>query len=188
MTEKALLRKEFLSKRKLLDAGQLQSASLQICNHFKEFYRVHPILNAQVFLPIKRQHEIDTWPIIEFLRTSGVDIIVSKSDFETGTLEHFRLEESTIFEENQWGIPEPVNGKPVPAEIIELVIVPLVIFDYRGYRIGYGKGFYDKFLSKCSPKVIKIGLSLFPPVDSIDIDQFDIKMNYCITKEEIFTF
>jgi 5-formyltetrahydrofolate cyclo-ligase len=55
--------------------------------------------------------------------------------------------------------------------------------------VGYGKGFYDRFLSDCRPHCIKIGLSFFEPeIDIVDVLESDIKLDYCVTPESVFTF
>lgn len=70
-----------------------------------------------------------------------------------------------------------------------MVFVPLLAFDKNGDRVGYGKGFYDKFLKECKPEIIKIGLSFFEPEEKIDgIFEEDIKLDYCVTPNEIYTF
>ena len=70
-----------------------------------------------------------------------------------------------------------------------MVLVPLLCFDENGYRVGYGKGFYDRYLKQMNSKTIKIGLSLFPPVKLItDTSDWDVKLDFCITPEQIFKF
>ncbi|HEX8461529.1 MAG TPA: 5-formyltetrahydrofolate cyclo-ligase, partial [Segetibacter sp.] len=72
---------------------------------------------------------------------------------------------------------------------IDLVFVPLLAYDKRGYRVGYGKGFYDRYLSLCKPEVLKVGFSYFGPEESIDdTHQFDVPLNYCITPDNIYEF
>jgi 5-formyltetrahydrofolate cyclo-ligase len=94
-----------------------------------------------------------------------------------------------VLRETKWGIKEPVDGKEINAELIDLVIVPLLVFDKFGHRVGYGKGFYDRFLSKCRRDTIKIGLSLFPQVDEIDdVNRYDVKLDYGIVPGKTVAF
>lgn len=188
MANKATLRKDFLTKRRSLSADQVAEASIQICAQFQGFFLQNPTTNVHIFLPIKRQNEIDTWPIIEFLRSKNVDILISKSDFKSNSLNHFLFGDSTEIKENDWGIPEPTNALSIEIDNIEMVLVPLLVFDQSGFRIGYGKGFYDKFLSQCSSKLVKVGLSIFQPVPTIAHEYFDVKLDHCIVPEQILTF
>ena len=99
------------------------------------------------------------------------------------------VNDTTEFKTNKFGIDEPVNGLPMFPEEIDLVIVPLLAFDKNGFRVGYGKGYYDKFLKECREDVIKIGFSYFDPVDFIsDINAFDVKLDCCITPQNIHKF
>jgi 5-formyltetrahydrofolate cyclo-ligase len=99
------------------------------------------------------------------------------------------LTENTKIVKNNYNIPEPLNGINLPDDIIEVVFVPLLAFDKIGNRVGYGKGFYDKFLSKCKPSTLKIGLSFFEAEPLIEgVFDTDIKLNHCITPNEIYCF
>ncbi len=94
---------------------------------------------------------------------------------------HFLLTDNTKIKKNEYNIPEPITGLNVPTEMIDVVFVPLLAYDKQGNRVGYGKGFYDKFLSECNPNVIKIGLSFFEPEEKIeDLFENDIQLNFCV--------
>ncbi len=143
-------------------------------------------------MPIKKFNEVNTWPIIEEIRKKdGPLIVVSKSDLENITLQSFILEEDhqSQLKDNAWGISEPRTGEEVNPNELDLILVPLIIFDRQGYRIGYGKGFYDKFLAQCRKDAIKVGLSVFEPVNKIeDIEKFDIPLDYCVTPVKLYQF
>jgi len=69
------------------------------------------------------------------------------------------------------------------------VFVPLVVFDRKGNRAGYGKGYYDRFLMTCRPDCLKIGFSYFEPVELLeDKNQYDIPLNMCITPAGSYVF
>jgi 5-formyltetrahydrofolate cyclo-ligase len=90
---------------------------------------------------------------------------------------------------NQWGITEPEYGKEVPPQLIDVVIVPLLAFDTRGNRLGYGKGFYDRFLAECKADVLKIGVSYFEPEQAFEeVDEYDIPLDICVTPERVWSF
>lgn len=143
------------------------------------------------FLASTKLIEVDTSNIIRYLRFKNPEITVAapRIDIQKNRMEHFYFDENTPFTNNAFGIDEPAMGKAIRADEFNLVIVPLLAFDQRGFRVGYGKGYYDKFLSECKRDVIKVGLSFFSPVEEIeDINQFDIPLNYCVTPQRNFTF
>jgi 5-formyltetrahydrofolate cyclo-ligase len=99
------------------------------------------------------------------------------------------IDEETVYLTNKYGLTEPKNGEIINPKEIDLVIVPMLICDKEGFRVGYGKGFYDKFLSQCSDKVVTIGFNYFEPIDEIEnTDEYDIPLCCCITPTEIYEF
>ena len=99
------------------------------------------------------------------------------------------VDDETIFKINKYGIEEPIDGINMFQTEIYMVIVPLLCFDKKGNRVGYGKGYYDRFLKHCRKDCLKIGFSYFEPVDQVDdINKFDVKLNFGITPETIYQF
>jgi 5-formyltetrahydrofolate cyclo-ligase len=138
---------------------------------------------VHVFLPIERQKEVDTWPMIQWLWKQEIRTITSITDSTANILTHVELNVSTKLNINKWGIPEPENSVPfLNLNELDLVLIPLIVFDLKGNRIGYGKGYYDKFLSQCQPETIKLGISQTPPLDSIPyINESDVALDGCVT-------
>ena len=84
---------------------------------------------------------------------------------------------------------EPPGDIAILPKDIDMVFVPLLSFDKNGYRVGYGKGYYDKFLANCREDLVKVGFSFFEPVVKIeDVDGYDIPLNYCLTPENFYSF
>ncbi len=182
------LRDKYKKLRAELNDEEIQNLSMVIANQLLQL----PIWDKtyyHIFLPIEQQKEINTEFILNILQGKDKNIIVPKSNFESNTLEHILLNDNTVLIVNSWGIPEPVEGISIPENQIEVVFVPLLAFDQIGNRIGYGKGFYDKFLAKCDTNTLKIGLSFFSAEKEIhDVLITDIKLNYCITPDKIYHF
>ena len=182
------LRLEYKAKRQALSEIELEEKSLAIANKLLSL----PIWDKtyfHIFLAIETLREVNTEFILHLLSGKDKEIVVSRSDFETRRMSHFLLTENTKIKKNSYNIPEPVNGLEVPVGAIEVVFVPLLAFDIFGNRVGYGKGFYDKFLAECQPETIKIGLSFFNAVDTIhDIFESDVKLDYCVTPETAYAF
>jgi 5-formyltetrahydrofolate cyclo-ligase len=105
-------------------------------------------------------------------------------DMEAGLVER-----EGLFIKNRFNILEPISGAIIQPGQLDVIFVPLVAFDTRGYRVGYGKGYYDKYLSRCRPDTVKVGFSYFDAVEYIeDIDDFDVPLNFCITPQRIYEF
>lgn len=187
-TNKKELRLHYKSLRKEFTEDDIEEQSLAVANNLISL----PIWDKtyyHVFLPIEEQKEVNSEYILHLLSGKDKEIVVSKSDFNTRGMSHFLLTDNTKIKKNEYNIPEPVNGLPVPSETIDVVFVPLLAFDVFGNRVGYGKGFYDKFLAECKPETIKIGLSFFEAENQIeDVFESDIKLDYCVTPLKIYTF
>lgn len=185
---KTTLRQKYKELRKQLSEEQLEEMSLAIANKILQL-PIWELTYFHVFLPITEQNEVNTEFILHALAGKDREIIVSKADFETRTMTHFLLTDNTKIKKNEYNIPEPVDGIEVPSHKIDVVFVPLLAYDKKGNRVGYGKGFYDKFLAECKPDVIKIGLSFFEPEEIIaDVFEADVQLNYCVTPNSIHSF
>jgi 5-formyltetrahydrofolate cyclo-ligase len=187
---KSDIRKIYAEKRKLLSPQDLELRSKVISDKFFKGFDLTGIRSAHIFLPITAKKEINTWHIINRLREEKPEIklVVSKSDLLDGTLENFIFTQSTVLIENDWGIPEPSGGDRFSNELIDLVFVPLLAFDKKGNRVGYGKGYYDKFFKECRPDVLKVGLSLEEPARKINAELFDIPLTHCVTPLAVYNF
>ena len=136
---------------------------------------------VHLFLSLKKFKEIDTQPIVNYFMSKDKKIVISKSNFKENILTHYLLEENTILSTNKYGIPEPENGLEIQPKYLDLVFVPLLISDEENYRVGYGKGFYDRFLASCKKEAKFIGLNFFKPISKIeDINEFDIALDNVI--------
>jgi 5-formyltetrahydrofolate cyclo-ligase len=182
------LRLKYKELRFALSENEVDEMSLAIANQVlkMDFWDK---TYFHVFLPIETQNEVNTENILHVLQGKDKEIVISKSNFETIEMTHFLLTENTKIKKNKHNISEPIDGIEVPISKIDVVFVPLLAFDKIGNRIGYGKGFYDKFLSNCNSEIIKIGLSFFEAEDLIsDVFENDVKLNYCITPNKIYSF
>lgn len=185
---KKALRLKYKTERKKLTFDEIQLMSLEIANACLSL-PVWEKTYFHLFLPIEEQNEVNTEYLLQILAGRDKEVVISKANFESRKMTHFLLTDNTKIKKNEYGIPEPVDGIEVPSGKIDVVFVPLLAYDKTGHRVGYGKGFYDSFLSECKPDVIKIGLSYFDPEDTIsDITENDIRLNYCVTPEGVFEF
>ena len=192
MTKKEL-RKLFKERRVALSPSETAAQSQAIARLFFATFPVADFQAIHCYLPIRRQNEIDTFPIIDTLQQAfpRTSIVVPRSLPKTGEMEHYRWSSSIELLKNQWGIlePNPDTSPLFPVSKIDLVIIPLLAFDHQGNRVGYGKGFYDRFLAHCRSNVLKVGVSFFDPVETItDAEAFDVRLDYCITPTNVWRF
>ena len=179
------LRKVYKLKRSSLT--NTETLSLEIANKTLEI-DIWNLQNYHVFFPIEKHKEVDSKLIIQIAQGKDKNVILPKLNLESKTIDSFLLTDSTLIKTNHLGISEPFNGIQINNNQIDLVFVPLLAFDNFGHRVGYGGGYYDKFLSKC-PRAIKVGLSYFDPINKIeDINSKDIKLDYCITPNKVYKF
>lgn len=182
------LRRKYKSLRSILSTDEIEDFSLKIANQALKL----PIWNFEnyhIFLSIHEHREVQTDYLLHILNGKDKNVIVSKSDFENRTMQHVLLTDNVTIKKNEWNIPEPQNGFSVVDEQIDVVFIPLLAYDVSGNRVGYGKGFYDLFLSKCKPNVVKVGVSFFDAEPTIaDTNRNDIRLDYCITPDKIYEF
>lgn len=186
--EKQALRELYLEKRAGLTPEEIEVKTSTIVRNFStlDFTRIKYL---HIFYPIAGKSEFNSLRLADWIRSDHPEIklVLSKSNLEMNTLSHFIWDADTKLSVNAWGITEPETGTAIDPKLLDMILVPLLAFDKKGNRIGYGKGFYDRFLSGCRPDSPKAGISFFPPVDYItDINSFDIPLDLCITPERIW--
>lgn len=184
------LRKIYLKKRMELSGVQCQQLSRELCDHFFETVKLSDVRVLHTFLPIRKTNEVDTWLIIDRLQKEfpGIKISVPRVNNNTPELEHYYYEGPGQLQTNAWGIPEPVKGVPTPTEKIDTVLVPLLVFDRQRHRLGYGRGFYDRFLAGCRSDCLKVGLSFFEMEEKIDdISDKDVALDLVITPRSVLS-
>ncbi|MEZ0485887.1 5-formyltetrahydrofolate cyclo-ligase [Fibrella aquatica] len=193
---KAELRQLYKAKRAALSADEAYDLSQQIAGHFFANDRIvaclaKPSAIVHTYLPIQRQNEVNIWPIIYHLWRDFPQVRTWSSVTEpmSHTLQHFQLTADTVLIKTKWGIPEPsgtfeqVTGQP------DLVIIPLLAFDEKGNRVGYGGGYYDRFLADAKSDCLKVGLSFFEPVEQIDdVEKTDVLLDACVTPDGLMSF
>ena len=171
-----------LYKQKRKDLTEIQIKGLQE-NIYQQIYNLDlsTFKNVHLFLSMPKFKEIDTAPLITYFRNKNKRIVVSKCNFKDHTLSHFYLEENTLLSMNKFGVLEPVAAELVEENKLDLIFIPMLISDDKKFRVGYGKGYYDRFLSNCRKDAKFIGLNFFPPITAIeDKNEFDIPLHQVI--------
>lgn len=182
------LRISLSRKRKNLSPEEVSERSLAIANLVKEL-SIWDRDFFHLFLSIKEKNEVETEFLLHLLQGRDKNIVISKSDFSTKQMTHFLLTDTTTISANQYGIPEPTSGITIQPKQLDVVFVPLLGFDTAGNRLGYGGGFYDRFLAACKPDCLKIGLSLLEQqTDKIPVGPTDIALDMAVTPSRIIRF
>jgi 5-formyltetrahydrofolate cyclo-ligase len=183
---KSELRGIYLEKRKTLSPTERENASRRLAKIFFASFDLSSVRTLHCYLSIERFGEIDTTHIIHCIWKTHpqIRVVVPRIDTKADDLESVLYTPETEVKHNSWLIPEPPEGDVVEPGSIDVVIVPLVCADVRGHRVGYGKGYYDRFLRKTRAGCLKIGLSFFPLVDAIkDVHEGDVPLDLILTPD-----
>jgi len=180
----------YREKRKALSAAEQEKLDDLLLIQFQTaalpfLYRVLS------YWPIEENHEPNTHLFTGFLRFRNPELKIAYpvSDFATMTMTAVAVDIDTPFTKKELNIYEPQEGELVSPGDIDMVIIPLLAFDTKGYRIGYGKGFYDKYLAGCREDCIKTGFCYFDPMERIDdCNEFDVPLDLCITPQTSYVF
>jgi 5-formyltetrahydrofolate cyclo-ligase len=188
---KSELRSLYLKKRRELEFNDIRERSEQIADRFFNEFEVERFSTTHCFISIPRLSEIDTSLVYErvWIRYPQNRVVAPRMNPATGEIDSVLFERDSKLVENSWGIREPAGESIIDPGEIDAVLVPVLSYDMLGNRIGYGKGFYDKFLARCRPDCRRIGLNFFGPVDRIDdVNEYDIRLEYCLTPEVTYSF
>lgn len=175
-------------RRKIADSEKEKLEDLMLI----QFQKIPQIKDncLMSFAPITAQNEYNPYlPEAWYhLFNKNIAFVYPKMYPNYNSMEGFIVDEDTPFETNEFGVDEPFSVVRIRPEDIDIMFVPLIAFDVNGHRVGYGKGYYDKYIKLCNLKMVKIGFSFFEPVSIDDINAHDMKLNYCVTPQQLYTF
>ena len=143
------------------------------------------------FYPMESRNEVNAFLLTDHLRfrNPNLTICYPKMATEAPDMNAVVSHADTIFKANAINILEPLEKQIADPEDIDLVLVPMLVCDVQGNRVGYGKGYYDRYLSRCRPDCIKVGLSYFELIDTVDdANEYDVALNFCITPQKAYVF
>ena len=153
-----------------------------ICNHF--FSLVKPGQTVMGFS--SKDIEVDTNPLLQRLLDEGYDLVVPIIVKEDYSLRLSYLKDLSHLVPSTFNVPEPIGNEiPVPEGAVDVVILPMLGFDRSGGRLGYGSGYYDRFLEK-NPDVTKIALAFAcQEAEELPLEDNDVLMDYIVTEEGV---
>ena len=183
-------RKIYKEKRKAPTAVQRMKLDDLLLIQFQQLQL--PFLSSVLsFYPIEEHNEINTFLITDYLQFKNphLQIAYPKTDTVHNTMQAISCNEDTDFEKNGYNIYEPVTCEIIEPQLLDVVLIPMLVFDKRGYRVGYGKGYYDRFLQECNADCLKIGLNYFEAEEVIeDANEYDVPLDFCITPQKVYAF
>lgn len=186
--QKAALRKLYKDKRKELGASAMMKYQDLILIRFQQLKLEIPD-NIMSYSSSEKLREYDPITVVDYcyFKNPALRLCYPVMKENVG-MNAVQVREDTAFTENDFGIEEPVDGSIIPPAVIDMVFVPILAFDEKGNRVGYGKGYYDRFLAECRPDCLKIGFSFFDAELHIDAEPTDIALDYCITPNKEYSF
>ncbi len=183
------IRRTFKQQRRRLSEAEKDTLEDLMLIQFQKL-KLPNVRSLMTYAPIEAQNEFNPYLIEEYclLMHEHSVLVFPIIDFKNDVIYAKIVHEEQFFEANRYGIEEPTGGIKIDPNHIDAMLVPLLAFDKKGNRVGYGKGYYDKFIKNCNPDMVKIGFSFFEPVEIDDIDEWDQRLDYCITPKKIYKF
>jgi len=181
---KDTIRKQILEVRKKLSNDEVCRFSEKIFSNLRKNNFFNNSANVMVYLDFK--NEVKTDPIISYCIQHGKKVHIPICIPETHELCISRITSLTELQSGHFGIKEPMPEylRLSNSSLIDLVLVPGVAFDSAGNRIGFGAGYYDRFMKRLRPDAIKAALAYsFQVADLVPRDEFDIPADYIVTEK-----
>ena len=189
MTKQAA-RTHFMEQRNLLTLPQQHGLVAAMMGHFQQM-NFAPCQFVLSYRPLADRNEVPIHFFEDMLLDNFPDarLCYPAANFDNGSMQAYENNAALEWETVRFGIEQPRRGDAIAAQTIDVVFVPLLGFDIKGNRLGYGKGFYDRYLGQCSENVISIGFSFFEALPAItDIAPHDVPLKYCVTPQTLYVF
>lgn len=182
---KKSIRKQHLELRALMSETDYKIRSEAICAHLMKLADQIGARRIHAFLPIVSRFEPNITPALDHFISSGISVVVPVANAQSRHMKHSLLIRDSGFETGAWGEPIPQKIDWVSYEQYDLIIVPMLAVDSKGFRLGYGKGYYDEFLSGVSGKTIGICYDN-ERIDEVPTEKHDRPVDYVLTEKHLF--
>ena len=184
MNEKTLIRKEMKERLSALSKPYYEDYSYKIAGHL---YKQDDWIQAKVIgVTISKEPEVDTYQIIRKAWESGKEVVVPKCHPKEKKLSFHKITQFSQLESVFYGLFEPIIDQTVEVvhEDIDLLIVPGLAYTRNGFRLGFGGGYYDRYLPQYKGKTISLAFH-FQVIPLLPIEEHDIPVSKLITNEEV---
>jgi 5-formyltetrahydrofolate cyclo-ligase len=184
---KQLARERGYAVRENLGMHDQALLDARIFARLKEGWDWDNVKRLHVYLPLARRREIGTWALVRWLWAAHPAIRVYVPRLTSSGMDHVEINHHTQFRPNHYQVPEPMAGEMLgTSERLDMVITPLLAFDKSGHRVGYGGGYYDRFLAEHTAAE-RVGLAyhacLVP--EGIAAEPHDVPMEVIVTENEV---
>jgi 5-formyltetrahydrofolate cyclo-ligase len=182
MIDKDTIRKQGKARRADLDRDTRAGFDSRIIARCKAELSWNDYERVMLFLPIERQHEIDLWPLMRWIWAQWPAVEVYVPRVAGDAMQAVMITPLTRFSENNFGIPEPASGEVLDGQL-DLILTPLLGFDAAGNRVGYGRGYFDRFFA-AQPTAERVGLAYecLYVQEGIAAETHDMALNIIITE------
>jgi 5-formyltetrahydrofolate cyclo-ligase len=181
---KAALRDQMKQTRLAMSKAEVQRRSEPIVAQLVELDAFRRAGSVMLYLPVR--NEVDTTDAITRCLNDGKTLVLPRMDYERDRIVARRVDDMAtqlVLGRMDLVEPDPAKTKVVAPDEIDLVVVPGLAFDRRGYRIGWGRGYYDAFLAVADARAVRVGLAYeFQVVDAVEHDGHDVPMHAVVTE------
>lgn len=177
------LRDKLLLRRQAMSAEEYQQKSEAICRILMKNEIIAEAERVHIYYPMRQ--EVDVRPFIEYLWSIDKKVIMPRADFKSKEMTNYYVINFGQLEKTRYGLLEPRTNSPLHLGSPDVVIVPGVAFSRKRYRLGYGGGFYDRFLDSIITTSIGVGFEL-QMVDNLVVEPHDQQLDLVITEKKIY--
>lgn len=186
MKTKNELRKHFLELRRNIDTEQAIHDTLV---HFQEWMRQSRFHCVGSYKPLMKWTEMNLNPFENIIINHNPEAVICYPTVMSDEMSFYQENEESFWKNNSWGVSEIHDGRLIQPEDLDLILCPLIVCDRHGYRLGYGKGFYDRYLKKLGAQCVKVGLGYFDVVGEIpETFEADVPLDVYISPFGIHEF
>ena len=186
---KNIIREKYKTLRREMEPSLKQKLDTMICDRFLALTSYRFADTLLMFAPLK--DEIDIFPIVRDALRRGKTVAFPRCNGNDNTMTYYIVNDLTQLKEGSYGIREPEPSLPVydPARSETehtICFIPALVFDREGYRLGYGKGFYDRYLSAYKGTKMGVGYSRCV-VDTLPRGRFDTAVDFVLTEKGVIS-
>lgn len=186
MIDKHTFRQHCLVYRKQLSPTSYDKYSQKIIEKLNREVTLTDYSIIHCYAAITKNREVNTHPLLKTLIEEEISVVLPVSDFENTEMKNILIRGLKGLKENRWGILEPTSGSEIDDKQIELAIIPMVGGDPGCNRIGYGKGFYDRFLANVDAPKIGLCYQRCIAPEPVETGEHDIPLDMIITEKKTY--